>query len=130
MNKCIEWQGSRNAKGYGRIGQKIANRIFWEHNHGPIPKGLCILHKCDNPSCVNESHIYLGTKKQNADDMFERGRVTRKHESNGRHRLTKCQVDEIRKTFVRKYGAIAELARKYDVSHGAMSWIVNKRSWL
>ena len=76
---CWVWTGGTVGRGYGylsRGGPKLilAHRYVWEITYGPIPDGLCILHKCDNPPCVNPTHLYIGTHSDNMRDMIERGR--------------------------------------------------------
>jgi hypothetical protein len=79
---CIEWWGGTNkppsGDGYGylhRDGRKIrAHRMVWEECFGPIPPGLYVLHHCDNRTCVNPEHLYVGTHADNMRDMVERGR--------------------------------------------------------
>jgi hypothetical protein len=75
---CWVWTGCLNAYGYGvtRINGKLytAHRFSWFMTHGPIPDGLCILHKCDNPPCVNPSHLFIGTKADNMWDKSFKGR--------------------------------------------------------
>ena len=75
---CWNYTGYTNSDGYGHVvirGKHYkASRISYEHFVGKIPYGLFILHKCDNPSCVNPDHLYAGTQKENVCDMFERGR--------------------------------------------------------
>jgi hypothetical protein len=75
---CIEWAGSKDKSGYGRI-QKLtvahkAHRLSYILNVGEIPDGMEICHKCDNPSCVNPQHLFLGTTKDNAADRESKGR--------------------------------------------------------
>lgn len=83
QTKCIEWPYSRNIKNgnrldYGqvRVGEKMrkAHRVAWEREFGSIPDGMLVLHKCDNPPCVNPSHLYLGSHSDNALDRERRGR--------------------------------------------------------
>jgi hypothetical protein len=78
-SECIEYAGYVNKDGYGRLragGDKIlAHRLSYEHNVGEIPEGLLVLHKCDNPSCVNPDHLFLGTDKDNHDDAIAKGRI-------------------------------------------------------
>lgn len=83
LDKCWEWKGGRTPKGYGHFftskysslkGEAIAHRVMFILENGEIPKGLFVLHKCDNPPCVNPNHLYLGTVNDNSRDMVERGR--------------------------------------------------------
>lgn len=80
MASCVEWEGYRNAAGYGltRItpdGQRyLAHRYEWMTKVGPIPGGLLVLHKCDNPPCINTDHLFLGTHGDNARDRSAKGR--------------------------------------------------------
>lgn len=82
---CWEWTAYRSPKGYGRfsvsaaIGPRFAHRLSFEDANGPIPSGAFILHSCDNPRCVNPSHLRIGNAKDNVADMDDRGR--RKHSS-------------------------------------------------
>src|SRR5687767_4720826 len=76
---CWLWTASRNAKGYGQIMYQRrpihAHRVSWQLANGPIPDGLCVLHRCDNPQCVNPGHLFLGTIVDNNRDMFAKGRA-------------------------------------------------------
>lgn len=82
MSECIEWWGTRDAKGYGvkhvtdGTGRKMkkAHRLIYEECFGPIPGDLLVLHHCDNPPCVNPEHLHLGTPADNVREMLERGR--------------------------------------------------------
>ena len=75
---CWVWLAATR-DGYGEIGiagrsPQQAHRIAWEMTVGPIPDGFNVLHNCDNPPCVNPSHLFLGTKKDNTQDMIAKGR--------------------------------------------------------
>ncbi len=84
--KCIEYQSKwcqeKGACGYFAIkleGDKLAKshiapRVAWELLNGPIPKGMLVCHKCDNRPCINIDHLFLGTHKDNAKDMIQKGR--------------------------------------------------------
>ncbi len=99
--ECWHWPGtSFSPHGYGncnRNGQKIASRATWVETYGPIPEGMWVLHKCDNPPCVRPSHLYLGTPARNTRDMVERGRqVTHVNEANARTVVATEDVQRIR----------------------------------
>lgn len=119
---CWEWMGAR-AKGYGSLhlnGRHVmAHRISWELARGPIPEGLNVLHKCDNPPCIRPSHLFLGTQAVNAWDMVLKGRAKRtplRGIAHPRAKLTDEQVAEMRRLSAAGVSA-AELGRRYGVSH-------------
>lgn len=77
-NECWEWNGHRSTSGYGykciRRKLTMTHRLAFAWANGPIPPGMFVLHKCDNPPCCNPDHLYLGTAKDNARDMYARKR--------------------------------------------------------
>lgn len=79
-NGCWEWTASRNNNGYGlfRPGglapKRLAHRLSWVHHNGPLGDGQYVLHKCDNPKCVNPDHLFVGSKKDNMQDCKAKGR--------------------------------------------------------
>src|SRR5690606_12878457 len=114
-NSCWEWQGSRDADGYGRFtsnrskrlgfGPKswVASRAAWLIHTGHLPGDLLVCHHCDNPPCVNPAHLFLGTNNDNMRDMNRKGRHPRKAawnpsgETNPRAKMTDEQVIEARR---------------------------------
>ncbi len=76
--RCWEWRGSRNPEGYGNFGlarkTEKAHRVAYRLFNGPIPVGMLVMHKCDNPPCCNPEHLKLGTWQENAQDKEEKGR--------------------------------------------------------
>jgi hypothetical protein len=76
---CWIWTAYRTKQGYGRlkvktVHQKLAHRLAWEFAKGPVPDGLFVLHRCDNPPCVNPDHLFLGTLIDNNLDRARKGR--------------------------------------------------------
>ena len=83
VNGCIPWIATRTAKGYGilhygksEIGilKTTAHRIAWVIARGDLAPSVLVLHRCDNPSCVNADHMFLGSQQENMDDMMSKGR--------------------------------------------------------
>lgn len=136
---CWIWNAALNEHGYGLIarggkcgGMALANRVSWEINEGPIPDGLCVLHHCDNPPCVNPDHLWLGTRADNNADMIAKGRAVHDGllgEQNGQSKLNEAQVREIRTLYA--VGGITQtaLALKFDVHHSLISLIIRGKAW-
>src|ERR1039458_9624583 len=133
IGSCWVWTaGSRGYTGYGAFrfkGKTIdAHRMSYILSHGEIPDGMCVCHKCDNRTCVNPSHLFLGTKRDNIMDAINKGRVdtsllaNRKKslgEQNGMHKLTREQVIEIRLKHSNGMGC-RRLAKEYGVGKTAI----------
>lgn len=99
MTECIEWTGYTNANGYGWRtveGQGIlAHRQSYKEEHGSIPDGAFILHKCHNKPCVNPDHLYAGTQADNMRDARERGTLpTTIHGTGQMYQAHKCRCEE------------------------------------
>lgn len=134
-DECWEWQACRQEFGHGllRIPGKVekAHRVSWTLANGPIPDGLIVRHKCDNPPCVNPAHLELGTRADNVRDRDGRGRHVAFHGVNHpMARLTEDAVREIRRT-PRGYGVCRGLAEKFGVALGTVYQLRNaaSRTW-
>ena len=129
---CWEWdEKRRRPNGYGRFYYKgkttAAHRLSFELANGPIPPGLDVLHQCDNPPCVNPSHLFLGNDRVNSDDKYAKRRANTTHSGRGK-KLTWAEVDEMRRCF--DVGTSNEdAAEQFGISAG-MAWrIRNHMSW-
>jgi hypothetical protein len=126
--ECWVWTGSRTPKGYGSAfdGKRLrrAHRLIWEWENGPIPDGMVVCHRCDNPPCVRPSHLFLGTAADNTADMLAKGRhVAPTGLANGRAKLSAEQIAEIRAR--RDAGEqLRPIADDYGVSASYLSRVV------
>ena len=128
-NLCVVWTGPRNNLGYGKVAQgdgtgRFVHRVAWARYHGPIPEDMCVLHRCDNPPCFNLDHLFLGTRRENLEDMTRKGR--RSHgEGHGTAKLT----DAIMREILRSSASNMSFARRLGVSSSVIDDIKNRRTW-
>jgi hypothetical protein len=98
--------------------------------NGAIPDGMCILHRCDNPPCVNPNHLFLGTKRENFEDMINKRRESREFRARQQEaKLTPESVREARRLYYAGRFTQAQLARRYGVSDATMSHAITGRTW-
>src|SRR6186713_73310 len=116
-NGCIHWTAGRFTQGYGAFqmdGKSFrAHRVSWEIQNGPIPRGLHLCHRCDNPICVNPAHLFLGTAADNARDREckKRGRPF-KGEASNTAKLTAADIQVIRNL---SGLSLSQIAKRYGV---------------
>jgi len=131
---CWWFVGSKNKHGYGLLVYKnksyYAHRRSWEAFNGDIQDGLCVLHKCDNPSCVNPDHLFLGTRKDNIIDKVNKGRQSSLFgEKNKASKLTEEKVKEIRSKYIPKKYTYKMLSKEFNVSLCTIRDVIKRNTW-
>ena len=140
---CWNWTANRlrskdGTKRYGLIGgggrkggTLYAHRVSWEIHNGAIPEGMCVCHSCDNTACVNPKHLFLGTHKQNMEDMSRKGRSVGKTgpKSGTTAKLSRKEVQEMQKRYTNGETQ-SGLAAEYSVSTATVSNYVTGRTAL
>ena len=127
---CWEWIGSIDSRGYGQMmvdGKLVlAHRLSMTmHNSDPI-ENMCVCHKCDNKTCVNPEHLFIGTHKDNAMDMVKKGRAANSAGTNNSgHKLSEDDVISIRLDA----RTLVEIAKSYGVGKSSIGNIKTRKTW-
>jgi hypothetical protein len=130
---CWNWTAGKTTDGYGRFSFQYktvgAHRFSFVLKHNTlIDDGMCILHSCNNPSCVNPSHLSQGTNDENMKYMVETGQSCRGSDVNT-SKLTKEQVDEIRHKYANTTTTYRKLGKEYGVCFSAIGRIIKGINW-
>ena len=139
-SECWVWKGTKNQKGYGRwrrfwlSGAESAHRVAWAFAAArPLPEGMQVLHRCDNPPCCNPAHLFLGTHEDNMADMAIKGRAhgpnpRTRGELHGGTRLTNAQAMEIYRR-AKAGERPVDVARDYGIERATVSQISRGVTW-
>lgn len=129
---CWLWTGATAGKGYGALSAegvlRYAHRFSFEKFRGPIPAGLHVLHRCDNPPCCNPDHLFIGTRTDNMHDASVKGRL-RNRERNPQAKLTEAAVAEIRERYLRGGISRRALGEEYGVNEATIGKAVRGKTW-
>ncbi len=136
---CWRWTGVHNRDGYGSFwnGERfpgkegkrggpvmvLAHRWAFEFFCGPIPVGLNVLHRCDNPDCVNPNHLFLGTQADNVKDCIDKGRRGKPIRW---HKLSREVHEEIARRYELEGISQSELGAEYGITQAMVSHIVRR----
>jgi hypothetical protein len=133
---CWLWVGSIGTEGYGQFHIRgrlngwldRAHRVSYRARVGPI-KGMCVLHRCDNPPCINPDHLFLGSRTDNNADKIAKGREARlAGVRNGRAKLSEHQASEA----LRRQSegeSLTRIGEDFGVTRGAIAHIVTGKNW-
>lgn len=129
-NSCWLWEGGKDSNGYGQFGVNgksvLVHRFSYELHKGKIPTnntyhGVCVLHICDTPNCVNPKHLVLGTQRENIKDRDNKGRLFAK--------INKFKADEIRSLYIPRKVSQYKLSKMFGVSRSTVEDIIHNRIW-
>lgn len=133
---CWDWSGHKVNGGYGciRIGYpKIyAHRVSWIiYNEKEIPTGMCVLHKCDNPSCTNPEHLFLGTPKDNILDAIKKGRHPTIGKSGINNHMAKLNPDKVNiiRSMIESGIKHMDISKVFNISKSHVSTIGKRACW-
>jgi len=146
---CWMWTACKNSKGYGSLrpfnGERYAHRASWVIANGAIKDGAWVLHKCDNPACVNPHHLWLGSNIENQHDMYSKGRGKKAtgdaHWSKlhpdqivrgskiGTSKLTESDVVQIRTRYANGEISQQNLANEFCVHQTIISDVIRRVTW-
>jgi len=130
---CWEWTGPKNEYGYGIFhynNKRVrAHRFIYECYNGYFDDDLFVCHKCDYPSCIKPNHLFLGTPKDNSEDMVNKGRSSF-GEKCGTSKLTEVEVREILLDISsNKYNTILEITNHYNIQSMQIIRILKGKCW-
>lgn len=138
-DECWNWGACRGPDGYGRFrlnGEtEHAHRVAWTLAFGEIPRGIFVCHTCDNPPCVNPSHLFLGTAQENTWDCIAKGRRAAQRRpgilcgsGNGRAILNDWSACGVMARWLMGYSQ-CQVAREFGIGHSTVFRIVNRCGW-
>lgn len=129
---CWEWSGSTDARGYCRLNvngtPQLAHRISFRLHFGDFPDEMTICHKCDNPTCTNPEHLFLGTQATNVADMHQKGRARKRGKKGDDHHAAKLTDADVR--LIRSSSEpTTALATRFNVSRPTIHAILVGKTW-
>lgn len=142
--ECLIWTGPTANFGYGSLTYlgtiRRAHRVVWEMANGPIPEGMCVLHRCDTPPCVRLAHLFLGTRTDNMADKNAKGRGVPHPENlrpgyrgpvGSKHHKAKLTEEQARSVFTLRAEGLSqyEIADRIGIAQAGVWCILKRRTW-
>ena len=135
-NSCWNWLGAKIWNGYGRLMFKskarLAHRLAYIAFVNEIPQGMLVCHHCDNRSCINPNHLFVGTSSDNAVDAYKKGRAndpTVRGEDHGMAKLSNEKAISIRSIYSKGMTTQRVLAKKFGVSESRIGLVITGKIW-
>lgn len=129
---CWFWRAGKDKNGYGMFWIKPQNqpahKVAYKFEFGSFEKGLHVLHKCDNPSCVNPYHLFLGTNQDNIKDMIKKGRSLKGEKAHSA-KLTEIEVKQIKK-LINEGMSSGMISKRFKVHKSTIKDIKALRTWI
>lgn len=131
--QCWPWTGSQMGEWHGQWRNEaglheLTHRAAWRLMKGEIPKGLFVLHRCDNAVCVNPAHLFLGTQSDNLKDMWAKGRARPKSSLGEKHGMSKLTTEKV--LAIRSSSESAKiLAQKFGVATTTIYDVLKRKIW-
>ena len=130
---CWVWIASKMRTGYGQINARdgrivTAHRLSYQLHKGEIPSGMFVCHTCDNRACVNPDHLWLGTPKDNIQDMMKKGRAVRNPARGTKNHAAKLTENQVAEIYTSRKSNV-ELAKQFGVTAACVFNIKNGFSW-
>jgi hypothetical protein len=107
----------------------LAHRLSYEIHHGLIPDGMVVMHMCDNPSCVNPSHLRVGSASENVRDAFNKGRRTSTFKTGAAHHAAVLDAEKVKYIRANKQVSQTKMAKQLGCSRSAVAAVLEGRTW-
>lgn len=134
---CLRWTGPVDWDGYGLAAMRLGNpkrmfrahRVAWHLRHGAAAGKLLVCHRCDNPPCIEPTHLFLGDAKVNFHDCLAKGRYTPKGTGNAAAKLTELEVIRVRERWASGEWTQRAIANDFGLTQTSVSGIVLRKTW-
>lgn len=131
---CWGWRGSVGPNGYAHISihqkNRLAHRVSYVIHNGELPSNRLVCHHCDNPTCTNPAHLFLGTYRDNTRDSQTKGRFHKaRGQAHGRAQFTEAQIAQMRSDWVPLVFTLKMVAAKHGVSINTLKDIIYRKTW-